>query len=100
MGCPLGSALANIFKCTFYSRWLRDRPNDFKAVFYRRYVDDIFALFCFPDHAYKFKEYLSFKYRNIHLSIDKEKNEWLFKIFFFFFVKTRNLLLVSIEKRP
>ena len=99
MGSPLGSALANIFKCTFYSRWLRDCPNDFKAVFYRRYVDDIFALFCFPDHAYKFKEYLSFKYCNIHLSIDKEKNEWLFKILIFF-VKTRNLLLVSIEKRP
>ena len=56
MGTPLRPALANIFVCSFESRWLRDCPNDFKTVFYRRYVDDIFALFSSPDHADKFKE--------------------------------------------
>ena len=58
MGSPLGPALANIFMCSFKSIWLRDRPNHFKPVFYRCYVDDIFALFSSPDHADKFKEYL------------------------------------------
>ena len=58
MGSPLGPALANIFMCSFKSIWLRDCPNHFKPVFYRRYVDDIFALFSSPDHADKFKEYL------------------------------------------
>ena len=61
MGSPLGPALANTFMCSFESKRLRDCPNDFKPVFYRRYVDDIFALFSSPDHADKFKEYLSSK---------------------------------------
>ena len=47
---------------SFESKWLRDCPNDFKPVFYRRYVDDIFALFSSPDHADKFNEYLSSKH--------------------------------------
>ena len=51
---PLGPALANIFMCSFESIWLRDGPNDFKPIFYRRYVDDIFGLFSSSDHADKF----------------------------------------------
>ena len=43
-------------------------PNDFKPVFYRRYVDDIFA------HADKFKEYLLSKHPNINFSIEEEKD--------------------------
>ena len=46
----------------------------FKPVFYRRYVDDIFALFSSPDHADKFKEYLSSKHPNTNFSIEKEKD--------------------------
>ena len=48
-------------KFSFESKWLRDCPNDFKHVFYRRYIDDIFVLFSSPDHADKFREYLPFK---------------------------------------
>ena len=33
MGSPLGPALANIFICSFESKWLRDFPNDFNPVF-------------------------------------------------------------------
>ena len=51
MGSPLGPALANIFMCSFESKWLCDYPNDFKPVFYRRYINDIFVLFSSPDHA-------------------------------------------------
>ena len=62
MGSPLGPTLANIFTRSFESKWLRDCPNDFKPVFYRRYIDDIiFLLFSSPDHADKFREYLSSK---------------------------------------
>ena len=46
MGSSLGPALANVLMCIFESRWFRDCP-----VFYRHCVDDIFALFCSPDHA-------------------------------------------------
>ena len=77
MGSPLGPALANIFMCSFESKWLPDCPNDFKPVFYRRYVDDIFVLFSSPDHADKFKEYLSSKHPNINFSIEKEKDSCL-----------------------
>ena len=73
MGSPLSPALANIFMRSFESIWLRDCPNDFKPVFYRRYVDDIFALFSSPDHADKFKEYLSSKHPNINFLLRKRK---------------------------
>ena len=74
MGSPLGPALANIFMCSFESKWLRDCPNDFKPVLYRRYIDDIFVLFSSPDHANKFREYLSSKHPNIKFSIEKDQD--------------------------
>ena len=73
MRFPLNQALANIFICSFESKWLWDCRNDFKPVFYRRYVDDIFALVSSPDHVDEFKEYLSSKQPNIKCSIEKEK---------------------------
>ena len=74
MGSPLVPTLADIFMCSFESKWLREWPNDFKPVFYRRYVDEILALFSSPDHADKFKEYLPSKHLNIIFSIEKEKD--------------------------
>ena len=74
MGSPLGPALANIFMCSFESKWLTDCPKDFKPVFFRRYIDDIFVLFSSPDHADKFREYLSSKHSNIKFSIEKEED--------------------------
>ena len=69
MGSPLGPVLANIFMCSFESKWLRGCPNDFKPASYRSYVDDIFALFSSTDHADKFKKYLSPKHPNISFSL-------------------------------
>ena len=74
MGSLLGPALANIFMCSFESNWLRDCPNNFRPVFYRRYVDDTFALFCSPDYVDKFKKYFSPKHPNINFSAEKEKD--------------------------
>ena len=36
MGSRLGPAFANIFMCSFESKWLRECLNDFKPEFYRR----------------------------------------------------------------
>ena len=73
MGYPLSPELPNIFKCCFESKCLCNYPNDFKPAFYRRYIEDIFVLFCSPDHADRFREYLSSKHLNIKLSIEKEE---------------------------
>ena len=74
MASPLGPALANIFMWSLESKWLRDCPNDFKPVCYRRYIHDIFVPFSSPDHADKFREYLSFKHPNIKFSIEKDED--------------------------
>ena len=62
--------------CGFESKWLQDCPNNFKPVFYRRYVDDTFVLFSSPDHADEFKEYLSSKHPNI-IFLHREKDGYL-----------------------
>ena len=74
VGSPLGSPLANIFMCSFESKWLWDYPNDFKPMFSRRYMDDTFTLFFSSDHADKFKDYFSSKQPNINFSKEKERN--------------------------
>ena len=59
IGSPLGPTLANAFLCFHEQIWLNDFPEDFKPVYYRRYVDDIFALFHSPDHLENFTSYLN-----------------------------------------
>ena len=54
MGSPLGLSLSNAFFCHHEAKWLNDCPDIFKAVFYKRYVDDIFVLFIRPEHVYLF----------------------------------------------
>ena len=77
MGSPLGPSLANAFLCFHEQIWLNDCPEDFKPVYYRRYVDDIFALFRSPDHLEKFTNYLNSKHKNIKFTYEKESNNSL-----------------------
>ena len=72
MGSQLSPALANIFKCSFENKWLKDCLHCLKSVFYRQYVDDIFVLFSSLDHTEKFKKYLSSKDPTINFSFEKE----------------------------
>ena len=74
MASPLGPTLANVFLCFHEQIWLNECPDEFKPVYYRRYVDDIFVLFRSPDHLEKFKNYLNSKYRNIRFTCEKEHN--------------------------
>ena len=52
-------------------------PDDFKPVYYRRYVDDIFALFRSPDHLEKSTDYLNSKHKNIKFTYEKESTNSL-----------------------
>ena len=96
IGSPLSPALANM--CSFESKWLRDCPNDFKPVFYRHHIDDIFVLFSSPDHADKFREYLSSKHPNIKCSIEKEEDGRLEKRPSVRFIATSKVLYLKHTK--
>ena len=74
MGSPLGPTLANIFLCYHESNWLKDCPKDFKPVYYKRYVDDIFVLFNKPEHAQFFLGYINKKHKNMKFLSETEIN--------------------------
>ena len=59
MGSPLGPTLANAILCFYEKKWLEQCPEEFKPVYYRRYVDDIFVLFRSQEHLIKFRDYFN-----------------------------------------
>ena len=57
MRSPLGSTIVNVFLSFYEIKWLEQCPKQFKPAFYRRYVDDTFALFESAEHLSKFRNY-------------------------------------------
>ena len=55
MGSPLGPTVANVFLSFYEIRWLEQCPKEFKPVFYRKYVDEVFVLFESAEHLSKFR---------------------------------------------
>ena len=45
MGLSLRPTMGNVFLSFWEMKWLEKCPNEFKSIFRRRYVDDIFVLF-------------------------------------------------------
>ena len=74
MGSPLGPTMANSFLSSYEMKWLEQCPNEFKLVFYRRYVDDIFVLFESAEHLSKFHAYLNTCHPNMSFSFEQEIN--------------------------
>ena len=72
MGLPLGPTFANIFLCYHETTWLRDCPESFKPILYKRYVDDTFLLFRKPEHSQLFLDYLNSKHPNITFTMELE----------------------------
>ena len=60
--------------CFHEQIWLNECPDEFKPVYYRRYVDDICVLFRSPDYLQKFKNYINSRHRNISFTCEKEQN--------------------------
>ena len=75
MGSPLGPTLANTFLFFDEKKWLQQCPEEFKPVYYRKYVDDNFVLFKSSDHLIKFRDYLSKSHPNMKISFE-EKKKW------------------------
>ena len=80
-GFPMGSCIsptmANIFMSHHESKWLKDCPNEFKPVLYRRYVDDTFLLFRDAKHVILFQNYLNSKHSRIQFTCETEKDNSL-----------------------
>ena len=77
MGSPLVPTMANIFLLFYEMKWLEQCPNEFKPVFYRRYVHDIFVLFESAEHLSKFHPYLNTCHTNMSFLFEQEINDKL-----------------------
>lgn len=75
MGSPLGPTLANIFMSHLEKKWLKECPNSFKPIFYRRYIDDIFVMFTSGDHVELFADFMNKCHPNIKFTFEKEENK-------------------------
>ena len=72
MGSPWGPTLANVFLCHHEKKCLNDCPNNFKPLFYKRYVDDILVLFKKSEHVQFFVNYMNSKHKSIPFSYETE----------------------------
>ena len=75
MGSPLGPAMTNVFLSFYEIKWLEQCSKEFKPVFYRRYVDDIFVLFESAEHLSKFRNYFNTCHPNTSFSFEQKKME-------------------------
>ena len=75
MGSPLGPVLANAFLSFHESQWLNSCPVEFKPLFYRRYIDDTFAVFKSVSHVHKFLNYLNSKHPNMKFTVEVENSD-------------------------
>ena len=73
MGSPLGITMANVFLSFCEMKWLEQCPNEFKPVFYRRYVDNIVVLFESAEHLSKFHAYLNTCHPNMSFSLNRNR---------------------------
>ena len=74
IGSPLGPTLANASLC-FYEKKkrLEQCPDEFKLVYYRRYVDNILVLYRSRDHLIEFRDYFNKCHPNTKFSFEGEK---------------------------
>ena len=72
MGSPIGPTFANIFMCHLENIIINECPADFKPNFYKRYVDDTFALFHTKLQAENFFIYINNIHPNIKFTMETE----------------------------
>ena len=74
MGYPRGPTLTNVFMYHCENIWFQNCPSHFKAIIYRRFVDDSLLLFRTKDHVEKFRNYLNKQHKKIKLTSEIEEN--------------------------
>ena len=93
MGSSLRPSLANAFLCFHKQIWLNDCPEEFKPVYYRRYVDGIFALFRLHDHLEKL-----FKFETLNLPMRKKVT--IHCLFWIFWYQDQKMVLKHVYHKP
>ena len=76
MGSPLAPVLANLFMGFHEQHWIEQATN-VKPIFYKKFVNDIFAVFKFESDADAFYSYLNTRQENIKFTFEKEKDNKL-----------------------
>ena len=74
MGSPVGPTLANAFLVYQEKNWLEHCLVEYRPLYYRRYIDDIFLLFNSAEHLKRFYSYLNSRHLNISLTMENEKD--------------------------
>ena len=72
MGSHLAPILANIFMGYHEKQWISSYSYG-GLLYYKRYVDDIFAVFETKDHAVSFYNYINRQHSNIKFTMETEK---------------------------
>ena len=76
MGSPLAPVLANLFLGFHENDWINSFEG-FKPLYYKRYVDDIIAVFEHETQADDFLSHLNSRHPNIKFTIEYEKDQKL-----------------------
>ena len=73
---PLGLTLGNSFLFFFFleKTWLDHRPDEFKPIYYKTYLHDIFILFKSEDHLTETRNYLNKSPPSTKLSFEQKRN--------------------------
>ena len=99
IGSPLGPTLANSFLCYHEKRWLDKCPEEFKPLFYRQHVDDIFVHFRKIEHLKIFLNYFNSCHENIKFTSEKETNNKL-SFLDIEISRDKNQFITSVYRKP
>ena len=96
MGSPLGPVLANLFMGYHEKNWISEYGSS-KILFYRRYVDDIFAVFESDEEASSFFNYLNTRHEAIQFTMEAQNENCL--SFLDILVKNEQSLTTSVYRK-
>ena len=72
---PLGPTLANASLVYHKKNWFKHWPLEYRPLYYRRYVDDVFVLFNSAECFKHFYSYFNSCHLNISFTIENEKDK-------------------------
>ena len=97
MGSPIAPTLANLFMGHHEKQWIENFQGE-KPIFYKRYVDDIFAVFNNREQALEFYEYINKQHPNVKFTKEENVN---FKLAFLdVMVENSENLITTIYHKP